>query len=138
MSNTIAITPFNVLLGTISNNLNRDDVRRLKLQLQGHINKESLDKLKGGIDLIGILRQRGFISERKLAFFRRLLVECGLCVLASLVDEYKQAIQNAGRGMAVKSLNYAGSFQPENVRNLELKWRQHVHSTNKIRLEFSY
>lgn len=97
--NSLAITPFNVLLGTISNNLNRDDVHRLKLQLQGHINKESLDKLKQGIDLVGLLRQRGFVSEKKLAFFRRLLVECELYVLAGLVDEYKQAIQNAGGGM---------------------------------------
>ena len=88
------ITPFSVLLGTISNNLNREDVRRLKIQLQGHINKESLEKLKGGLDLVKILQQRGFVTDKKLAFFRRLLVECELHTLAGLVDEYKQALQS--------------------------------------------
>lgn len=100
-SRNAAITPFNVLLGTISNNLNREDVRRLKLQLQGHINKESLDKLRGGIDLVRVLQQRGFVTEKKLAFFRRLLVECELYTLAGLVDEYKQALQTAVGGMSI-------------------------------------
>lgn len=86
------ISPFNILLGTISSQLSRENIRRIKVQLRGHVNKELLSKLKGGFDLIHILQERGLVTEKKLSFLRKLLQDCELFSLMELLDEYKQAV----------------------------------------------
>lgn len=85
------VTPFRVLLGTISNQLLKDDVSKLKSQLQGHVNKECLDSLADGGQLIKVLYQRGLINDKKLAFLRRLLAECHLVSLVELVDDFRNS-----------------------------------------------
>lgn len=86
------ISPFNILLGTISSQLSRENIRRIKVQLRGHVNKEYLGKLKGGFDLIHVLQDRGLVTEKKLSFLRKLLQDCELFSLMELLDEYKQAM----------------------------------------------
>ena len=86
------ISPFNILLGTISSQLSRENIRRIKVQLRGHVNKELLSKLKGGFDLIHILQDRGLVTEKKISFLRKLLQDCELFSLMELLDEYKQAV----------------------------------------------
>lgn len=86
------ISPFNILLGTISSQLSRENIRRIKVQLRGHVNKELLSKLKGGFDLIHILQDRGLVTEKKMSFLRKLLRDCELFSLMELLDEYKQAV----------------------------------------------
>ncbi|KAJ7371774.1 hypothetical protein OS493_023112 [Desmophyllum pertusum] len=86
------ISPFNILLGTISSQLSRENIRKIKVQLRGHINKELLSKLKGGFDVMHILQDRGLVAEKKLSFLRKLLQECELFALIELLDEYKQAV----------------------------------------------
>ena len=86
------ISPFNILMGTISSQLSRENIRRIKVQLRGHINKELLSKLKGGFELLHILQDRGLVTEKKLSFLRRLLQDCELFSLMELLDEYKQAV----------------------------------------------
>lgn len=87
------ISPFDVLLGTISSQLTRESIRKIKVQLRGHVTKEHLGKLKGGFDVIHILQERGLVTERKLSFLRKLLQDCELLALIELLDEYKQAVQ---------------------------------------------
>ena len=86
------ISPFNILMGTISSQLSRENIRRIKVQLRGHVNKELLSKLKGGFELLHILQDRGLVTEKKLSFLRRLLQDCELFSLMELLDEYKQAV----------------------------------------------
>ena len=86
------ISPFNILLGTISSQLSRENIHKIKISLRGHINKELLGKLKGGFDLIHILQDRGLVTEKKLSFLRKLLQDCELPSLIDLLDEYKQAM----------------------------------------------
>lgn len=87
------ISPFNLLMGTISSQLTRESIRKIKVQLRGHVNKELLSKLKGGFDVIHILQDRGLVTEKKLSFLRKLLQDCELFALSELLDEYKQAVQ---------------------------------------------
>ena len=86
------ISPFNILMGTISSQLSRENIRRIKVQLRGHVNKELLSKLKGGFELLHILQDRGLVTEKKLSFLRKLLQDCELFSLMELLDEYKQAV----------------------------------------------
>ena len=86
------ISPFNILIGTISSQLSRENIRKIKVQLRGHVNKELLSKLKGGFDIMHILQDRGLVSEKKLSFLRKLLQDCELFALIELLDEYKQAV----------------------------------------------
>lgn len=86
------ISPFNILMGTISSQLSRENIRKMKVQLRGHVNKELLSKLKGGFDIIHILQDRGLVGEKKLSFLRKLLQDCELFALIELLDEYKQAV----------------------------------------------
>ena len=86
------ISPFNILMGTISGQLSRENIRKIKVQLRGHVNKEHLNKLKGGFDIIHVLQDRGLVSEKKLSFLRKLLQDCKLFALIELLDEYKQAV----------------------------------------------
>lgn len=85
------ISPLNVLLRTISSQVSRENIRRIKVQLHGHVSKEHLSKLKDGFDLIHILQNCGLVTEKKLSFLRKLLQDCGLFSLMELLDEYKQA-----------------------------------------------
>lgn len=85
-----SVTPFHVLLGTISSQLLKKDVCKIKVMLQGHLNKESLHALRNGEDIISILNQRGLVNDKKLAFLRGLLVECGLVGLVEMVDEFRK------------------------------------------------
>lgn len=87
------ISPFNVLLGTISSQLTRESIRKIKVQLRGHVTKEHLGKLKGGFDVIHILQEQGLVTEKKLSFLRKLLQDSELLALIELLDEYKQAVQ---------------------------------------------
>ena len=86
------ISPFNILMGTISSQLSREIIRKIKVQLRGHVNKELLGKLKGGFDIMNVLQDRGLVSEKKLSFLRKLLQDCELSALIELLDEYKQAV----------------------------------------------
>lgn len=86
------ISPFNILLGAISGQLSRENIRRIKVQLRGHVNKEYLSKLESGFDLIQVLQDRGLLAEKKLSFLRKLLQDCELFSLMELLDEYKQAV----------------------------------------------
>ena len=88
-----SISPFSILLGTISGLLNRENVRRIKVQLRGHINKEILGNLKGGFEVIKTLQDRGLVTEKRLCFLRKLLQDCELLPLVELLDEYKFAVQ---------------------------------------------
>jgi len=92
MASTVhnSITPLHVLLGTISSQILKKDVSKIKVHLQGHLNKESLDSLRSGEDIINILYQRGIVNDKKLAFLRGLLAECGLLELVDLLDEYRK------------------------------------------------
>lgn len=85
-----SVTPFHVFLGTISSQILKKDVSKIKVYLQGHLNKESLDRIRSGEDIISILYKRGIINDKKLAFLRGLLVECGLVELVDLLDEYRK------------------------------------------------
>ncbi|XP_048589546.1 E3 ubiquitin-protein ligase TRIM71 isoform X2 [Nematostella vectensis] len=105
------VTPFDVLLGTIANNLGRKDVRRMKIHLQGHINKECLDKLKNGQQVIDILCERGLLTERKLAFFRKVLLECGLEELAGFLEEFKRAAQSSDNSGSTDALKVKKRLQ---------------------------
>ena len=79
-------------MGTISGQLSRENIRKIKVQLRGHVNKERLSKLKGGFDVMHILQERGLVNEKKLSFLRKLLQNCELFSLIELLDEYKQAV----------------------------------------------
>lgn len=85
------LTPFNVLLGTISSHLTKEDVRQIKVQLQGHLNKECLESLRVGHNVTEVLQQRGIVTDKKLAFLRGLLVACQQNGLVELVDEFKKS-----------------------------------------------
>ncbi|XP_068702467.1 tripartite motif-containing protein 2-like isoform X1 [Montipora foliosa] len=88
------VSPFTVLMGTISRQLGGEHLRRLKILLGGHINKENLSSLQGGFDLIHVLQKRGLVTEKKLSFIRKLLEDCELFSLVELLDEYKQTFQD--------------------------------------------
>jgi hypothetical protein len=62
----------------------------MKYLLQGHINKETLLQLESGIELTDVLKTRGLVSEKRLAFLRKLLVEAKCLKLVNLVDDFKE------------------------------------------------
>ena len=83
-------SPFHLLLHEIGKELKMGDVRYMKYLLQGHINKETLEPLKAGHELIDLLRKRRLVSEKKLAFLRKLLIEANCLKLVNLVDDFKE------------------------------------------------
>lgn len=83
-------TPFHVLLHDIGKELKLSDVRYMKYLLQGHINKETLEHLDSGQELTELLRKRGLVSEKKLAFMRKLLIEAKCLKQVNLVDEFRE------------------------------------------------
>ena len=85
-------SPFQTLLKDVGRQLKVTDVRYMKYLLQGHVNKETLQNLDSGQELIEVLRKRGLVSERKLAFMRKLLVEAKCLKQVNLVDEFKEKL----------------------------------------------
>lgn len=83
-------SPFQVLLQDIGKELKLSDVRYMKYLLQGHVNKEALEHLDSGRELTEVLRKRGLVSERKLAFMRKLLIEAKCLKQVNLVDEFRE------------------------------------------------
>lgn len=84
---------FSTLLHDIGQSLDDDNVRYMKYLLQGHINKETLQNLSdSGLDLVEILQKRGLVSEKRLSFLRKLLVEVKCLTLVNLLDEFKEKL----------------------------------------------
>lgn len=84
---------FASLLHDIGKDLDDERVRYIKYLLQGHINKETLQHLgDSGPDLVEILQKRGLVSEKRLAFLRKLLVEVKCLKLVNLLDEFKEKL----------------------------------------------
>lgn len=82
-------TPFSSLLTTIGEKLETQQVRLMKYLLKGHINGETLQYLTTGQQLTKALNERGLVTERKLAFLRKLLVEAKSLKLVDMLDNYK-------------------------------------------------
>lgn len=83
-------TTLDSLLQDIGNDLELEDVRYMKYLLQGHINKETLQHLESGDELTKVLKTRGLVSEKRLAFLRKLLVEAKCLKLVNMVDIFKE------------------------------------------------
>lgn len=83
-------SPFNLLLRDIGKELKLSDVRYMKYLLQGHVNKEILEHLDSGLELTELLRKSGLVSEKKLAFMRKLLIEAKCLKQVNLVDEFRE------------------------------------------------
>lgn len=83
-------TPFHVLLRDIGKDLKLSDVHYMKYLLQGHVNKETLEHLDSGQGLTELLRKRGLVTEKKLAFMRKLLIEAKCLKQVHLVDEFRE------------------------------------------------
>ena len=64
----------------------------MKYLLQGHVNKETLEHLESGQELTEVLRKRGLVSEKKLAFMRKLLIEAKCLKQVNLVDEFREKL----------------------------------------------
>ena len=82
--------PFSDLLSSIGQLLEGEEVRYMKFLLQGHVGKETLEYLETGEELTEVLRTRGLVSEKRLAFMRKLLIEAKCLKLVHLLDEYKE------------------------------------------------
>lgn len=83
-------SPFQLLLHDIGKELKLSDVRYMKYLLQGHVNKETLEHLDSGQELTRVLQKRGLVSEKKLAFMRKLLIEAKCLKQVNLVDEFRE------------------------------------------------
>ncbi|EDO37983.1 predicted protein [Nematostella vectensis] len=83
-------TPFGALLQDIGRGLEVENVRYMKFLLQGHINRETLQYLDSGEELTEALRARGLVSQKRLAFLRKLLVEAKCLRLVNLVDNFRE------------------------------------------------
>lgn len=83
-------SPFQLLLHDIGKELKLIDVRYMKYLLQGHVNKETLEDLDSGQELTRVLQKRGLVSEKKLAFMRKLLIEAKCLKQVNLVDEFRE------------------------------------------------
>ena len=83
-------SPFNLLLRDIGRELKLSDVRYMKYLLQGHVDKETLEHLDSGLELTEMLRKRGLVSEKKLAFMRKLLIASKCLKQVNLVDEFRE------------------------------------------------
>lgn len=83
-------SPFSVLLHNIGQDLELSKVRYMKFLLQGHVGKETLEYLETGLELTDTLRKRGLVSEKRLAFLRKLLIEAKCLKLVHLLDDYKE------------------------------------------------
>lgn len=49
-----------------------------------------MEHLDSGLELTELLRKRGLVSEKKLAFMRKLLIEAKCLKQVNLVDEFKE------------------------------------------------
>ena len=102
-------TPFSSLLLKIGMTLETQHVRSMKHLLQGHMNRETLQHLDTGQQLTDALTKRGLVTERKLAFLRKLLVEAKSLKLVDLLDEYKSQIpvptHKTGRSFIMHACN---------------------------------
>lgn len=87
---TEAYSAFQTLVKDIGKQLTLSDVRYMKYLLKGHVNKETLQNIDSGQELIEVLRKSGLVSERKLAFMRKLLIEAKCLKQVNLVDEFKE------------------------------------------------
>ena len=86
----LPISPFALLLATISSQLRKDDVRRIRTQLQGVIDKKCLDAIQDGRSLLGVLQKQGFLNSKKLSLLRKSFVDSKLLCLVDLLDEFKR------------------------------------------------
>ena len=84
------ISPFTLFLAAVSNQLHAEDVRKIRTQLYGHVNKECLDGVQDGRSLLGVLQTRGLLNNKKLSFFRKLLLDSKLLSLVELLDDFKK------------------------------------------------
>ncbi len=85
---TANLQSLDILLGTFSKMLTGQDVHRAKRELRGHVEKECLQKIRNGRDLVELLRAYGLVGERKLAFLRKILHDAGLIGIVAVLDEY--------------------------------------------------
>lgn len=90
-------TPFSSLLITIGEKLETEQAQWIKHLLKGHINRETLQNLTTGQQLTKTLYERGLVTEKKLAFLRKLLVEAKSWRLVDLLDTYKSYNSTSGK-----------------------------------------
>ena len=77
------------LLTTIGNEITPETLSRLKILLRGHVDKEVLDHVQSGPALLHTLSKRGLVTDKRLAFLRKLLKETKKCRLVTYIDSYK-------------------------------------------------
>lgn len=77
------------LLAVIGSEITRETLKKLRVLLRGHIDKDVLDYVETGSPLLQILYERGLVTNGRLAFLRKLLSETRCFRLVSYLDGYK-------------------------------------------------
>ena len=84
---------FEDLLQQIGNEMDKQQFKKLKHSLIGHVDQNLLKKIRNPKELIFYLRVNRLLSHKKLAFFRKLLEDipgCQKCI--GRIDNYREMI----------------------------------------------
>ena len=77
------------LLAVIGNEIPEDALFKLKVLLRGHVDKDVLDCIENGSQLLLILHKRGLVTNKRLSFLRKFLKEAECSTSLYYLDTYE-------------------------------------------------
>lgn len=95
------LSRFRVLMAAISEEMNSDDVNRIKFLLGNTISRENLENVKNFLDVIVELEKRDSISPERVDFVEKCLRDIDRIDLAKRVASYKMSAEIPGRHSAL-------------------------------------
>jgi hypothetical protein len=77
------------LLTVIGNEIPEDALFKLKFLLRGHVDKDVLDYIESGAQLLLVLNKRGLVTNKRLSFLRKFLKEAKCTTSLKYLDIYE-------------------------------------------------
>lgn len=93
------------LLTVIGNEISKEVLSKLKVLLRGHVDKDVLDYIETGPQLLLILHKRGLVTNKRLSFLRKFLKETKCTTSLSYLEIYEDRNKTwTGKCLAIDCL----------------------------------
>ena len=128
---------FSLLIHTIAKMMTSSEVQRVKRELEGHISKEGLARIKNGKSLMILITDCGFFNENKLMFFKKILNKSRLHEAEGILSEYiaRRKISNEALNHGKSRLSSLLCLLCENLRMMRLTVKDELNHANEVNFQ---
>ena len=78
------------LLTVVGNEIPADALSKLKVLLRGHVDKDALNYVETGSQLLLILHRRGLVTNKRVSFLRKFLKDAKCEASLSYLNSYEE------------------------------------------------